>query len=54
MTVEKLNSSTDKWNQIAWSEVEDFVWKFQRKIYDASSLGDLCEVHRLQILWTNV
>ncbi len=43
-----LNNQTVEWNKIPWRKLERYVFKLQKRIYRASSRGDVRAVRRLQ------
>ncbi|MEG4397276.1 group II intron reverse transcriptase/maturase [Microcoleus sp. BROC3] len=43
-----LNNQTVEWNQTNWRKLERRVYKLQKRIFRASSRGDLAAVRRLQ------
>src|SRR4028118_1646977 len=43
-----LNNQTVEWNQTNWRKLERRVYKLQKRIFQASSRGDLKAVRRLQ------
>jgi RNA-directed DNA polymerase len=40
--------ATQEWGQVKWKKLERCVWKLQKRIYRASSRGDIKTVRRLQ------
>jgi RNA-directed DNA polymerase len=44
------NQTTYEWQNLPWRKLERFVYKLQKRIYQASSRGDLLTVHKLQRL----
>ncbi|VEP15871.1 RNA-directed DNA polymerase [Hyella patelloides LEGE 07179] len=49
----ELNQTTYEWQNIPWHKLERFVYKLQKRIYRASSRGDILTVHKLQRLMVN-
>ena len=49
----ELNQTTYEWQNIPWRKLERFVYKLQKRIYRASSRGDILTVHKLQRLIVN-
>jgi len=43
-------ASVYEWKDLNWREIEQQVWKLQKRIYQASGRGDTKAVHRLQRL----
>ena len=43
-----INFSREEWKQINWRKVEKYVFKLQKRIYDASRRGDIKRVRKLQ------
>jgi RNA-directed DNA polymerase len=43
-----LSNQTVEWNKIPWRKLERYVFKLQKRIYRASSRGDVRAVRRLQ------
>lgn len=43
-----LNNQTEEWSQTNWRKLERRVYKLQKRIFRASSRGDLAAVRRLQ------
>ncbi len=43
-------TSVYEWTDLNWREIEQQVWKLQKRIYQASGRGDAKAVHRLQRL----
>jgi retron-type reverse transcriptase len=46
----ELNQTTYEWQNIPWRKLERSVYKLQKRIYRASSRGDILTVHKLQRL----
>ena len=44
------NPTTYEWQNLPWRKLERFVYKLQKRIYQASSRGELLTVHKLQRL----
>ena len=49
----ELNQTTYEWQNIPWRKLERSVYKLQKRIYRASSRGDILTVHKLQRLMVN-
>ncbi len=49
----ELNQTTYEWQNIPWRKLERSVYKLQKRIYRASSRGDILTVHKLQRLIVN-
>lgn len=49
----ELNQTTEEWQNIPWRKLERSVYKLQKRIYRASSRGDILTVHKLQRLMVN-
>ena len=49
----ELNQTTYEWQNIPWRKLERSVYKLQKRIYRASSRGDILTVHKLQRLIIN-
>ena len=43
-----VNKLREEWKTINWRKVEKYVFKLQKKIYDASRRGDIKRVRKLQ------
>lgn len=44
----ELKPSLERWQEIDWKQIEKIVFKLQKRIYQASSRGDVKTVRRLQ------
>ncbi len=49
----ELQQTTYEWQNLPWRKLERSVYKLQKRIYRASSGGDLLTVHKLQRLMVN-